>query len=108
MVEPDENDRLVAKPFNVNEVNKQKQQQMEEEPAQSLVTASILAQQKARTSNEGPQNVMANSISAGNDISPSFQNTSVTGTKAAPDGGPMTFEPNSFAGKAMTQEMSFH
>ena len=44
-METDENERMVAKPFNVNEVNKQKAQQLEEEPAVSLVTASILAQQ---------------------------------------------------------------
>jgi len=47
----EENDRLVAKPYNVNEVNRQKQLDEEQEPKQSLVTASILAQQaKSRTS----------------------------------------------------------
>ena len=44
---------------------------MEQEPAQSLVTASIMAAQKAHTSNER-ENLMANSLNTGNDISPSF------------------------------------
>ena len=76
VVEPDENDRLVAKPYNVAEANKLKQQEMENAEVQSLVTASMLAQQqKARQSNDGPTQTnyqFANSISGGNDISPSF------------------------------------
>ena len=32
VVEQDENDRFVAKPFNVNEVNKQKAMEEEQEP----------------------------------------------------------------------------
>ena len=43
VVEHDENDRLVAKPYNVNEVNKQKALEEEQQPKQSLVTASMLA-----------------------------------------------------------------
>ena len=43
MIEQDEENRFVAKPFNVNEVNKQKAMEEEQEPKQSLVTASILA-----------------------------------------------------------------
>jgi len=47
---------------------------MEEQPAMSLVTAALGAQQKVHLSNEGHCGnvLMANSISAGNDISPSF------------------------------------
>lgn len=43
VVEHDENDRLVAKPYNVNEVYKQKALEEEQQPKQSLVTASMLA-----------------------------------------------------------------
>ena len=42
MVESDENDRLVAKPYNVAEANKQRAIDDEQAPKQSLVTASIL------------------------------------------------------------------
>lgn len=44
IVEQDENARLVAKPYNVAEANKQKEREKENEQVQSLVTASILAQ----------------------------------------------------------------
>lgn len=51
VLEQDANSQqIVAKPFNVNEFNKQKAIEQEQEPKQSLVTASILAQQKAHTS----------------------------------------------------------
>ena len=65
----------------------------------SLVTTSLMAQQKQANNSKDLQNVLlANSITASNDISPSFANTSIPGAKAAaPDGGPMTFEPASFA-----------
>ena len=39
-----ENERLVMKPLNVNEFNKQKALEEEAMPKQSLVTASIMAQ----------------------------------------------------------------
>ena len=98
IVEQDENDRLVAKPYNVAEANKQRALEQEQAPVQSLVTASMMAMQnKVRASNDSGNYLMANSIRTGNDISPSFQNTHVPAAKAAPDGGPMTFEPNSFA-----------
>ena len=41
MVEQDENNRLVAKPYDVNEATKQKAQELEEQPAMSLVTAAL-------------------------------------------------------------------
>lgn len=43
MLEHDENDRLIAKPYNLNEVNKQKVIDEEQAPKQSLVTTSMLA-----------------------------------------------------------------
>ena len=72
------------------------------EGAQSLVTASIMAQQtQARTSNGQLTSsggaggyLMANSISQGADITPSFQNTGVPSGNVS-GGGPMTFEPGS-------------
>ena len=44
VLEQDENDKLVAKPYNVAEANKKRALDEEQEPKQSLVTASILAQ----------------------------------------------------------------
>ena len=83
VLEHDENDRLIAKPYNLNEVNKQKAIDEEQQPKQSLVTTSMLAQQaKGRKSNDSLGNNqnqmnniygMANSIhGASNDITPSF------------------------------------
>ena len=43
VLEHDENDRLIAKPYNLNEVNKQKVIDEEQAPKQPLVTASMLA-----------------------------------------------------------------
>ena len=43
VLEHDENDRLIAKPYNLNEVNKQKAIDEENQPKQSLVTTSMLA-----------------------------------------------------------------
>lgn len=100
MIEQDENDRFVAKPFNVNEVNKQKAMEEEQQPKQSLVTASILATQaKARQSTDPDKSpMMANSITMSNDITPSFQNTTLPTKQIDPStGGPMTFEPGSLA-----------
>ena len=58
---------------------------------------------------------MANSIAANStDITPSFQNTNVPVAQAhaSGGGGPMTFEPNSFAGRnsaqAAAENMSFN
>ena len=73
MLEQDENEQLVAKPYNVSEANKQKQLEEEQQPKHSLVTASMLAQQQARKSNDQGANYLpANSITASNDITPSF------------------------------------
>ena len=44
IVEQDENARLVAKPYNVAEANKQKELEKQNEQVTSLVTASIMAQ----------------------------------------------------------------
>ena len=100
MVEQDEENRFVAKPFNVNEVNKQKAMEEEQEPKQSLVTASMLAAQaKARGStDEASRPMVTNSITMSNDITPSFQNTTLPAKQVDPvTGGPMTFEPGSLA-----------
>ena len=77
VVEQDENsERLVAKPYNAAEANRQKALEEEQEPKHSLATVSILAQQQARLSKEstrGPSTSFpANSIKVGNDITPSF------------------------------------
>jgi hypothetical protein len=99
VVESDENDRLVAKPYNVAEANKQRAIDDEQAPKQSLVTASILAQQSKAHDSKGDAGgyLLANSISAGHDISPSFQTTAVPQAAVVVGGGPMTFEPNSLA-----------
>ena len=52
-MEQDENDRLVAKPFNAAEANRLKALEEEEMPKASLATVSLLAQQKPRLSKEG-------------------------------------------------------
>ena len=43
VVEKDENDQLVAKPYNINEAVKQKALEEEDMPKQSLAAASVLA-----------------------------------------------------------------
>ena len=79
ILEQDENKNFIPKQYNPAEANKQKALEEEQEPKQSLVTASMLAQQaKARQSNENaasPNNnyLLANSVSGGQaDITPSF------------------------------------
>ena len=53
MLVQDENKNFIPQQYNPAEANKQKALQEEQEPKQSLVTASMLAQQsKARQSND--------------------------------------------------------
>ena len=97
-----ETHKITAKVYNPAEANKQRAIDEEEAPVQSLVTASMMAAQnqdrKSKGAAAGAQEgaggyLLANSISQGNDISPSFQQTGVP--QAAAAGGPMTFEPGS-------------
>ena len=77
------------RPYNPNEINKTEDDS--DQPKQSLVTASIMAQQAAaENKNPKPRN-MADSISnaASSEISPSYQHVTVKAT--GNEGEPLTF-----------------
>ena len=68
--------KKILRPYNPNEIAEQPD--LEDQPAHSLVTASIMAAQEAKDRPKGKKvDLGAASIAASSDLSPSYQHVSV-------------------------------
>lgn len=81
--------KKVLRPYNPNEISEQ--QDLEGQPAHSLVTASIMAAQEAKEKTKAKKAEQDQiSMAASSDISPSYQHVSVRAA-VGENGEPLTF-----------------
>ena len=87
--------KKVLRPYNPNEIPEPPSQ--EEQPAHSLVTASIMAAQEAKEKTKAKRSALDSaSMAASSDISPSYQHVSVR-QGVGENGEPLTFQPESLS-----------